>query len=76
MPSNPFTRAALARRLVREGVSLALVARSKEKLEALCNELNQGVNGSHALTCPLSRPRRNQLTRCCELPWVNASGTT
>ena len=32
--------AELARKLAREGVSLALLARRKEKLEALCNEIN------------------------------------
>jgi len=32
--------AALARKLAREGYSLALLARSEEKLEALCNEIN------------------------------------
>ena len=41
--------ASLARRLVREGFSLALVARRKDKLESLCNELNQAANGSRAL---------------------------
>jgi decaprenylphospho-beta-D-erythro-pentofuranosid-2-ulose 2-reductase len=33
--------AALARRLAREGYTLALLARSQDKLEALCNEINQ-----------------------------------
>jgi len=33
--------AALARRLAREGYTLALLARSKDKLESLCNEINQ-----------------------------------
>ena len=33
--------AALAQRLAREGYSLALLARRKDKLEALCNEINQ-----------------------------------
>ncbi len=36
--------AALARRLARDGYSLALVARSKDKLESLCNEINQTTN--------------------------------
>ena len=38
--------AALARRLAREGYTLALLARRKEKLEVLCRELNttQGVS--------------------------------
>ena len=35
--------AALARRLAREGYTLALLARRKEKLEALCNELNASM---------------------------------
>lgn len=35
--------AALTRRLVRENYSLALVARRKEKLEGLCNELNASL---------------------------------
>lgn len=33
--------AELARKLAREGYSLALLARTKEKLDLLCNELNQ-----------------------------------
>lgn len=37
--------AALARRLAHEGYSLALVARRKEKLDALCDEIHQTVNG-------------------------------
>jgi short-subunit dehydrogenase len=37
--------AALARRLAREGYSLALVARRKDKLESLCDEIHQTVNG-------------------------------
>src|SRR5512144_2838694 len=42
--------AALARCLAREGYSLALLARRKEKLDALCNELNtsKGVNCAYA----------------------------
>jgi hypothetical protein len=32
--------AALARRLAGEGYSLALLARSKDKLDSLCNEIN------------------------------------
>jgi decaprenylphospho-beta-D-erythro-pentofuranosid-2-ulose 2-reductase len=39
--------AALARRLAREGYSLALLARSKDKLDSLCNEIN--AIGQHAL---------------------------
>ncbi|MGE5374099.1 MAG: SDR family NAD(P)-dependent oxidoreductase [Bacteroidota bacterium] len=42
--------AALARRLAREGYSLALLARRKEKLDALCNELN----ASTGTTCAYS----------------------
>jgi decaprenylphospho-beta-D-erythro-pentofuranosid-2-ulose 2-reductase len=41
--------AALARRLAGEGYSLALVARRTDKLEALCNALNQNAGGSRAL---------------------------
>lgn len=38
--------AALARRLAREGYSLALLARRQDRLEALCNEINRsGVDG-------------------------------
>jgi decaprenylphospho-beta-D-erythro-pentofuranosid-2-ulose 2-reductase len=36
--------ATLARRLAREGYTLALLARSQEKLEALCTEINQASN--------------------------------
>ena len=38
--------AALARKLMREGYTLALLARSKDKLESLCNEIN--MMGGHA----------------------------
>ncbi len=38
--------AALARRLAREGMSLALVARRKDKLESLCKEINQAAGES------------------------------
>ena len=31
---------------------------------------------SQAFTSPLSKPRLNQLMRCCALPWVKDSGTT
>lgn len=41
--------AALARRLSREGYSLALVARRKDKLEQLCTELNASAAGPRAL---------------------------
>lgn len=40
--------AALARRLAREGYSLALLARRQDRLEALCNEINQSGSGGHA----------------------------
>lgn len=39
--------AALARKLTREGYSLALLARSKDKLDSLCNEINAA--GGNAL---------------------------
>lgn len=39
--------AALARKLAREGYSLALLARSKDKLDSLCNEINN--SGGNAL---------------------------
>ncbi len=38
--------AALARKLAREGYSLALLARSKDKLDSLCSEIN--ASGQHA----------------------------
>lgn len=38
--------AALARKLAREGYTLALLARSKDKLESICNEIN--INGGQA----------------------------
>ena len=31
---------------------------------------------SQARMSPLSKPRRNQRTRCSEVPWVKLSGTT
>ena len=42
--------AALARRLAREGYSLALLARRKEKLDAICSELNasMGMNCAYS----------------------------
>jgi decaprenylphospho-beta-D-erythro-pentofuranosid-2-ulose 2-reductase len=40
--------AALARRLSREGYTLALLARRKDKLESLCNELNTTVSAGCA----------------------------
>ena len=40
--------AALARKLAREGYTLALLARSGDKLESLCNEIN--TNGGHAIS--------------------------
>jgi len=40
--------AALARRLAREGYSLALLARRQDKLEALCSEINQSGDGGYA----------------------------
>ena len=40
--------AALARRLAHEGYTVALVARRKEKLEAICNEINQLFNEQRA----------------------------
>ena len=33
-------------------------------------------NVSQVLTSPVCRPCLNQRIRCCELPWVKASGTT
>jgi short-subunit dehydrogenase len=40
--------AALARRLAREGYTLALLARRKDKLESLCQEINQTSNEGRA----------------------------
>jgi short-subunit dehydrogenase len=40
--------AALARRLAGEGYSLALLARRKDKLEALCSELNASLGATRA----------------------------
>lgn len=40
--------AALARRLAREGYSLALVARRQDKLEAVCDAINQSVGKQRA----------------------------
>ena len=36
--------AALARRLAKEGYTLALIARQKDKLNALCAEINTSFN--------------------------------
>jgi len=43
------TGAALARKLAREGYTLALIARSKEKLQALCGEINAEAGETRAL---------------------------
>ena len=40
--------AALARRLAREGFTLALLARSEDKLDSLCNEINQAAHEQRA----------------------------
>ncbi len=40
--------AELARQLCREGYSLALLARRQDKLEAVCNEINQAANQQRA----------------------------
>lgn len=40
--------AALAQRLAREGYSLALLARRKDKLESICSEINQSFEESRA----------------------------
>jgi short-subunit dehydrogenase len=40
--------AALARRLTYEGFTLALLARRRDKLEALCDEINQRSNEARA----------------------------
>jgi len=40
--------AVLARKLAKEGYSLALLARSKDKLEALCNDINTNGEIAHA----------------------------
>jgi short-subunit dehydrogenase len=41
--------AALARKLTKEGYTLALIARRKDKLNALCTEINASVNETRAL---------------------------
>jgi short-subunit dehydrogenase len=41
--------AALARKLSKEGFTLALLARRKDKLDALCAEINSSVNETRAL---------------------------
>ncbi|MBI5822509.1 MAG: SDR family NAD(P)-dependent oxidoreductase [Chloroflexi bacterium] len=41
--------AALARKLSKEGFTLALVARQKDKLNALCEEINSSLNETRAL---------------------------
>lgn len=41
--------AALARKLAREGYTLALIARSQDKLNSLCDEIKAG--GQHAIAC-------------------------
>jgi short-subunit dehydrogenase len=44
--------AALAKKLAREGYVLALLARRKDKLDALCAEINQAGNERQALAFP------------------------
>jgi len=43
------TGAVLARKLAKEGYTLALVARSKDKLKTLCSEINAAANETRAL---------------------------
>jgi len=47
--------AELARALAREGYSLALLARRKDKLDALCNELNAAGNSARAYAHDVSQ---------------------
>lgn len=44
--------AALARKLAKEGYTVALVARQKDKLDALCAEINQSAGETRALAYP------------------------
>jgi short-subunit dehydrogenase len=44
--------AALARKLAKEGYAVALVARQKDKLDALCAEINQSAGEVRALAYP------------------------
>jgi len=44
--------AALARKLAKEGYTVALVARQKDKLDALCTEINQSAGETCALAFP------------------------
>ena len=54
--------AALARRLAREGYILALVARRKDKLDSLCNELNVSMGAACAY------PYAHDVSRYEEVP--------
>jgi short-subunit dehydrogenase len=54
--------AALARKLVKEGYTLALLARRKDKLDALCGELNKAAGEKRAL------PYAHDVSRYNEVP--------
>ena len=44
--------AALARKLAKEGYAIALIARQKDKLDALCAEINQSLGETRAFAYP------------------------
>ena len=54
-------------------IALALVA-APSTLFALRSEFTAAPKVSQACVWPLSSPRLNQRTRCCEEPWVKVSG--
>lgn len=54
--------AALSRKLAKEGFTVALIARQKDALSALCAEINQSAGETRALMYP------HDVTRCNEIP--------
>lgn len=53
--------AALARKMIKEGFTLALVSRQKDKLNALCGEINSSLNTTRALAYPHDVTNYNEI---------------
>ena len=59
--------AALSKKLIQEGCVVALVARQKDKLDALCSELNQTTGETRALAYvhDVSKYQKDKLDALC-----------